>query len=156
MIRLKRILVPTDFSEYSRPALQYGCAIAERFGSELHVLHVVPDAAMLVPEAYSFSAESIQAQSDIMIENAQKQLDELPGDLFSGATPVVRQVRTGPAFLEILDYAKSSEIDLIVIGTHGRSGLMHVLMGSVAERVVRKASCPVLTVKPEGHQFVMP
>ena len=58
--------------------------------------------------------------------------------------------------MEIIDYACENEIDLIVIGTHGRSGLMHVLMGSVAERIVRKAPCPVLTVKPEGHQFVMP
>jgi nucleotide-binding universal stress UspA family protein len=68
----------------------------------------------------------------------------------------VREVRTGATFLEIIDYAKTQEIDLIVIGTHGRSGLMHVLMGSVAERVVQKAPCPVLTVKPEGHQFVLP
>lgn len=58
--------------------------------------------------------------------------------------------------MEIIDYARENEIDLIVIGTHGRSGLMHILMGSVAERIVRKAPCPVLTVKPEGHQFVMP
>ncbi|MFM7867597.1 MAG: universal stress protein, partial [Planctomycetaceae bacterium] len=62
----------------------------------------------------------------------------------------------GAAFMEIIDYAKSQDIDLIVIGTHGRSGLSHILMGSVAERVVRAAPCPVLSVKPSGHQFVMP
>ena len=58
--------------------------------------------------------------------------------------------------MEAIDYVREHDIDLLVIGTHGRSGLMHVLMGSVAEKIVRKAPCPVLTVKPEGHQFVMP
>ena len=58
--------------------------------------------------------------------------------------------------MEIIDYARDQSIDLIVIGTHGRSGLMHVLLGSVAERIVRKSPCPVLTVKPDGQQFVMP
>ena len=65
-------------------------------------------------------------------------------------------VRTGVPFLEIIRYAKELEIDLIVLGTHGRTGLAHVLLGSVAERVVRKSPCPVLTVHPKGHQFVMP
>ena len=64
MIKLDRILVPTDFSEFSRPAMQHGCAIAARFGAELHLLHVVPDPAMLVPEAAAFSVETMQAQSE--------------------------------------------------------------------------------------------
>jgi len=156
MIKLDRILVPTDFSDYSSPALKYGCAIAARFDSELHLLHVVPDPAMLVPEAAAFSVESMQAQTDALKQEAQNSLTSLPADGWSDGKPIVREVRIGAAFLEIIDYAREKDIDLIVIGTHGRSGLMHVLMGSVAERIVRKAPCPVLTVKPEGHQFVMP
>ena len=156
MIKLDRILVPTDFSDFSRPAMLYGCAIAARFGAELHLLHVVPDPAMLVPEAAAFSVETMQAQSESLGKGAQETLQQLPPDNWENEKPVVREVRVGAAFMEIIDYARENEIDLIVIGTHGRSGLMHVLMGSVAERIVRKAPCPVLTVKPEGHQFVMP
>jgi len=156
MIQLNRILVPTDFSEFSRPALDHGCAIAARFSAQLHLLHVVPDPAMLVPEAAAFSVESMQAQTDAMVREALEALSHLPADEWDDGQPIVREVRVGTAFLEIIEYAREKEIDLIVIGTHGRSGLMHVLMGSVAERIVRKAPCPVLTVKPKGHQFVMP
>ncbi len=156
MIQLNRILVPTDFSEFSRPAVDYGCAIASRFESELHLLHVVPDPALLIPEAGMFSAEAMQAQSDELARKTLLQLNELPGAAWENGKPICREVRIGTIFMEIIDYARTSDIDLIVIGTHGRSGLMHVLMGSVAERIVRKSPCPVLTVKPEGHQFVMP
>lgn len=156
MIKLDRILVPTDFSDFSKPALDYGCAIAARFSAELHLLHVVPDPAMLVPEAAAFSVESMEAQSELLRIESLKSLNALPTDGWSNEKPIVREVRIGPAFMEIIDYAREKDIDLIVIGTHGRSGLMHVLMGSVAERIVRKSPCPVLTVKPEGHQFVMP
>ncbi|HQX52515.1 MAG TPA: universal stress protein [Planctomycetaceae bacterium] len=156
MIKLDKILVPTDFSDFSQPAVQYGCALAARFGAELHLLHVVPDPAMLVPEAAAFSVESMQAQSETMVKDAEATLKKYPLDGWENEKPVVRAVRVGAAFMEIIDYAREQEMDLVVIGTHGRSGLMHVLMGSVAERIVRKAPCPVLTVKPEGHQFVMP
>ena len=156
MIKLDRILVPTDFSDFSRPAMQYGCAMAARFGAELHLLHVVPDPAMLVPEAAAFSLETMQAQSETMVKEAELTLQKYPVDGWENDKPIVRGVRVGAAFVEIIDYAHEKSIDLIVIGTHGRSGLMHVLMGSVAERIVRKAPCPVLTVKPVGHQFVMP
>jgi len=122
----------------------------------LHLLHVVPDPAMLVPDTHAFAVEPMLAQAETIKEDAEQQLKELPGDDWDNGKPIVRAVRVGAAFIEIIDYAKSLDIDLIVIGTHGRSGLMHVLMGSVAERIVRKSPCPVLTVKPEGHQFVMP
>ena len=156
MIKFDRILVPTDFSDFSRPAMQYGYDIAARFGAELHLLHIVPDPAMLVPEAAAFSVETMQAQSESLVKEAETMLKKLPPDGWENDKPVVREVRVGAAFMEIIDYARENSIDLIVIGTHGRSGLMHILMGSVAERIVRKAPCPVLTVKPEGHQFVMP
>lgn len=156
MIKLDRILVPTDFSDFSKPALLYGCAMAARFEAELHLLHVVPDPAMLVPEAAAFSVETMQAQSESLLKEAQAALQKLPPDGWENKNTIIREVRVGAAFMEIIEYARDKSIDLIVIGTHGRSGLMHVLMGSVAERIVRKSPCPVLTVKPEGHQFVMP
>lgn len=156
MIQLNRILVPTDFSDFSRPSMNYGCAVAARFQSELHLLHVVPDPAMLIPEAGAFSVDAIESQSGELARKAATQLKELPGADWDNGRPILRDVRIGTIHLEIIDYAKEHEIDLIVIGTHGRSGLMHILMGSVAERIVRHSPCPVLTVKPEGHQFVVP
>ncbi len=156
MIKLKKILVPTDFSDFSRPAIDYGCAMAARFEAELHLLHIVPDPALLLPEATAFSVESMQTQCDELVKIATAQLEKLPVDGWENGRAIQREVRVGTIFMEIIDYARTADIDLIVIGTHGRSGLMHVLMGSVAERIVRKSPCPVLTVKPEGHQFVMP
>ncbi|HIE96516.1 MAG TPA: universal stress protein [Planctomycetes bacterium] len=156
MISLNRILVTTDFSEFSRPALTYACAMAARFDSELHLLHICPDPAMLVPEADGLGAIDLSGQAQACEEFAIAELQKLPGDGWENEHEVVRATRVGPSFFEIIQYAKELDIDLIVIGTHGRSGLMHLLMGSVAENVVRKAPCPVLTVKPEGHQFVMP
>lgn len=154
MIKLNRILVPTDFSEFSQPAMNYGCAIAARFESELHLIHIVPDPAMLIPEAGAFSVDAIESQSGELARRATTQLNDMPGSGWENGRPIQREVRIGTIHLEIIDYAKSNDIDLIVIGTHGRSGLMHILMGSVAERIVRHSACPVLTVKPAGHQFV--
>ncbi|MEZ6125611.1 MAG: universal stress protein [Planctomycetaceae bacterium] len=156
MITLNRILVPTDFSEFSRRAMDYACAMASRFESELHLLHISPAAEMLIPEAAALGAENLVGHSEALEQAAKAQLDRLPPGGWENGKPIIRATRIGAPFLEIVQYARDEEIDLIVLGTHGRSGLMHLLMGSVAENVVRKAPCPVMTVKPEGHQFVMP
>jgi nucleotide-binding universal stress UspA family protein len=155
MIELKRILLPTDFSENSQQATIYACALAEQFGSELHVLHVVQDIVAMVPEP----GLACPAGGDYLREadeSARAALAIIPDASWSAGRTIVRATRQGPPFVEIIRYAKDQAIDLIVLGTHGRGGLAHVLMGSVAERVVRKAPCPVLTVRPRGHQFVMP
>jgi nucleotide-binding universal stress UspA family protein len=156
MIKLRRVLVPVDFSEFGKHALKYGCEFARRFGAELHVVHVVEDIYPMVPEAGML----LPAQGDYLAElqnSARKALEHVPqADWCTGIGDVVRSVETGAPFLEVIRYAREKEIDLIVIGTHGRSGLVHMLMGSVAEKIVRKAPCPVLTVRPEGHDFVMP
>ena len=156
MIQLKKILVPTDFSDFSKPALDYGCALVARFESELHLVHAVQDPAVYAPEPSMLAAESVAQHAEELEAFATQELAKLPGDDWDNGKPIVRATRHGSPFFEILQYAKDNDIDLIVIGTHGRTGLKHVLLGSVAERVVRKAACPVLTVRPEGHQFVMP
>lgn len=153
MIRLKKILCPTDFSEHSRSSLLYACELATKFQAELHLLHILQDLVTIVPEA----GMSFVPPGDYMEQmqiSATQALEKVPGEGFSGAT--VRAVRTGAPFVEIVRYAREQQIDLIVISTHGRSGLAHVLLGSVAEKVVRKAPCPVLTIRPEGHQFAAP
>lgn len=155
MINLKRILLPSDFSENSAVAVSYACALAEQFGAELHVLHVMQDLVTMIPEpgmAFPPPGEYLQE----LQASAETALAKIPDAAWSQGKKVVRTVRQGTPFLEIIRYAKETDSDLIVLGTHGRGGLAHVLLGSVAERVVRKAPCPVLTVRPSTHQFVMP
>lgn len=156
MIKLDRILVPTDFSEHSSTALQYAKALAERFGSELHLLYVMQDVVATVPAA---SGLLFASAGDFIVEvrrNAEMAMKKLVDSQQMTGRRLVTEIRSGQPFLEIVRYARETDSDLIVIATHGRSALAHALMGSVAERVVRHGSCPVLTVRPKGHQFVMP
>lgn len=152
MIRLQKILVPTDFSEPALEATRYGVEFARRFGAELQLLHVIED-----PVVYFAMFESNPLPSKGEFETyAQTRLDNwiLPED--AAGIEISRQWVHGSPFVEIIRFGRAQHSDLIVMGTHGRSLAAHLLLGSVAERVVRKAPCPVLTVRPEGHQFVHP
>ncbi len=153
MIRLKRILFPTDFSECSRSAQEYACNLAEQYKAELHLLHVLQDVTPYVGSGGAMISvpDTYYVEQKHAAEDALSRL--LPTEWMAGKQ-VLYATRLGNPWVEIINYAKELEIDLIVIGTHGRSALMHVLLGSVAERVVRTAPCPVLTVHPAGHQFV--
>lgn len=155
MIQINRVLVPTDFSEFSSWGLRYGCELARRFSAELHLLNVVEGIYPLIPEPGMMLPDAA-AQIGEMQAAAEKMFERLPPPDWSEGLAVRKNVVSGTPFLEIIRYAREQQIDLIVIGTHGRSGLVHVLMGSVAEKVVRKSPCPVLSVRPEGHNFVMP
>jgi nucleotide-binding universal stress UspA family protein len=151
MITLKKILVPTDFSEHSAKAVLYGAELAKKFGAELHLMHAVE----MTPLMYGEGAY-VTPETDAEIEAfAAKQLEKLVVD--SGDNlKVVRKIQHGHPFVETVRYAKENDIGLIVIGTHGRGAIAHMLLGSVAEKVVRKAPCPVLVVRDEEHEFVMP
>jgi nucleotide-binding universal stress UspA family protein len=155
MIQLRKILFPTDFSDFSKCAQEYACAFVEQFQAELHVLHVLQDVMLMMPEPGTAFALPQNYLLDLK-QGAEKALDNLLPAAWTQGKRVFRATRMGNPFVEIAKYAKEKDIDLIVIGTHGRSALMHALMGSVAEKVVRKSPCPVLTVRPAGHQFVMP
>lgn len=155
MIELKRILFPTDFSECSKLAQEYACALADQFHAELHVMHVLQDIVAMLPDpsaGLSLPPNYLLEQKQ-MAEKAMEHL--LPAEWAQGKR-VIRATRMGNPFVEISAYAKEKEIDMIVVGTHGRSALMHMLLGSVAEKVVRRSPCPVLTVHPTGRQFVAP
>ena len=154
MISLHRFLLPTDFSEHSAAATKYACGLADAFDSELHVLHVFePPVPITGTEGpFQLPLEDIQE----LEEAAAKSLAEMFDRDWEQGKTIVRATAQGSPFVEIIRYAKEHEIDLIILGTHGRSGLAHLLIGSVAEKVVRKSPCPVLTVRPEGHQFVLP
>ena len=156
MITLKNILVATDFGEASDTALAYGREFARRFGATLHVLHVVDDVAARVDLAAGLPPDVGHIQADFEAR-ARRDLDALVGEddrrelnaqvvLLTSAVPE----RT------IVAYAADAHIDLIVMGTHGRGPVAHLFMGSVAERVVRRAPCPVLTVRHPEHEFIHP
>ena len=155
MIDLRRILVPTDFSKFSQVALTYGVALAEKFGSELVLLHVVQDLALFIPEAVAIPP-AVGPTVEQFTAAAHEALERLVRENGLEDRPVRREVREGTPFYEIVRLAREEAIDLIVMGTHGHTGLAHVLLGSVSERVVRKAPCPVLTVRHPEHEFVHP
>jgi len=154
MIALKHVLVPTDFSETSDIALKYGKAFAAAFGATLHVVHVIeePYGQPWAVEAYGFSLAALQ---DEWIKEAKARMEKILSDEERTSLKAVTTTVLGHPVMEVLRYAKDNNIDLIVMGTHGRGPLGKVVMGSVAERLVRKSPCPVLTVRSdEEREFV--
>jgi nucleotide-binding universal stress UspA family protein len=143
---LKNILMPTDFSEASAYAARYATALAGEYGARLHLLHVVSISAT------GRDKESLESEA---ILEAQKAIEKFMEDRLAGLE-VVRDVKTGTPFQEIVGEARKREADLIVTGTHGRTFLKYALLGSVASKVVRKAPCPVLSVKHPKHKFEKP
>ena len=151
---LEQILVPVDFSETSDRAVDYGCTLAALFGSRLHLLHVV-EAPHIGPTGAALWSYSLPALVKRLERSAEKRMADYaarPDQPFA----VERVARLGEPFVEIVRYAHRQGIDLIVMGTHGRGAVAHLLLGSVAERVVRKAPCAVMTVRDRCHEFVMP
>jgi universal stress protein A len=150
MINLNRVLVATDFSETSEAALQYGIALAGTFGASLHVLHVLADPMPDPLRNCPFGLRAIELE-----ENARKRVESLVPAGVSRLPAVAAAVSGNPSD-EILGYACRHDVDLIVCGTHGLTGWRRLVMGSVAEMLVRKAPCPVLTVHHPEHEFVLP
>lgn len=143
---ITRILVPTDFSADAEAAVAYALRLADAFGASVQLLHVVEDpiaAGVWSSEVYTAEIAGLQIN---LVRDAEERLRDYAAE--KGAT-VTGEVRIGPAARVILQFAKDTGVDLIVMGTHGRTGLAHAVMGSVAERVVRLASCPVLTLRAE-------
>jgi nucleotide-binding universal stress UspA family protein len=156
MIVLKNILVATDFGEASDAALTYGRALARCFRSTLHVVHVCENVFTRGLGSDAYVAVFPDLQKDVE-DTTRKQLDELltADDRTSLAATAVVLTSNMPA-MALVEYAKEAAIDLIVMGTHGRGTVAHLLMGSVAEKVVRTAPCPVLTVRHPEHDFIVP
>ncbi len=155
MIDLHRILVPTDFGKSSENAVKYAAAFAEKFGAELFILHVVQDLALFIPEAVLI-APMMTPPIEQFKAAAQAALEKVVKDMNLAGLKVQTEIAEGVPFAEIIRAARDKNVDLIVMGTHGHTGLAHVLLGSVAEKVVRKAPCPVLTVRHPEHEFVHP
>jgi nucleotide-binding universal stress UspA family protein len=155
VISLQNILLATDFSEPSAAALEYAKSLALKFGGCIHVLHVLEDLA-----AHAWTTEVYVAALPGVHEEMERQARERLDGMFPREERdkyrVRTELRTGSPFVEVVRYARDEKIDLIVMGTHGRGPIAHMLLGSVAERVVRKAPCPVLTVRHPQQEFVHP
>ena len=142
-LKLKTIVVPIDFSRPSNDALRYAIRLADQFGAVLRLVHVVEPAPFLndLPNVALI-------RSDAEIANAAKvKLQAIAQDDIDELIPVYPEVRIGKPYQEIVAAAKVGDADLIVIATHGYTGLKHALLGSTTERVVRHAHCPVLVVR---------
>ncbi len=154
MLPFRRILFPTDFSEPAEYAWPYALTFAEEFGAEVHLVHVVsPPPRLTEAYAVNFNPEKMVHS---LTEEANASMDQQIEKAKARGLIFHREVRVGVDYREIIDYAAKHDIDLIVMATHGRTGLAHVLLGSVAEKVVRKAPCPVLTIKHPSLKMEIP
>ncbi|MEN6616207.1 MAG: universal stress protein [Syntrophorhabdus sp.] len=149
----KKILCPVDFSKFTPQIVAYAADLAKKYGSELHMLHVIPNLTYFTPYESFLTPENLVAIEKNIQDEVNSDFAKL---LKTMDVKVKTATREGTPFVEIIDYAKTEGIDLIVMGTHGRSGIEHILIGNVAEKVVRKSPCPVLTIRPEGKDFKMP
>jgi len=150
----RKIFCPVDFSERSRAAMDIAVELSKRFGAELTLMHVCVE-----PEYSRSDAMTLEGpvERETVTENFERALADLKAQAETmGAQNVSTAVVRGTPFAEIVRFARQGDFDLIVMGTHGRTGLVHALLGSVAEKVVRKAPCAVLTVRLPGHEFRMP
>jgi nucleotide-binding universal stress UspA family protein len=157
MIALKKILVATDFSEPSEAALAYGRELARSFGAALTVVHVVEN---VLSRAYGIDGGAMMIDPELQRQIEAAAREHVERNIFEEDRKVLKAtgvvlVSNAPADA-IVDFARRSNIGLVVMGTHGRGGVAHLVMGSVAERVVRTAPCPVLTVRHPAHEFVLP
>jgi nucleotide-binding universal stress UspA family protein len=154
MIVLKNILVATDFSEPSANALVYGKDLARSYNATLHVLHVTEDVLMRYSPEIGFAVPELQKDLE---QAARRELDKIisADDLRTLRVVPAIEVATNAA-TAITSYAQAQQIDLIIVGTHGRGAVKQLIMGSVAERVVRTAPCPVLAVRAHEREFIAP
>ena len=146
IVGVKRILVPIDFSEHSKNALQYAIPFAKQFDAELLLVYIVEPT--IYPADFSFGQVGIPSLEAEMREKGKESLKRLVKEQVAGEVSARTIIHTGKPFLEIINVAREEKVDLIIIATHGHSGVEHILFGGTAEKVVRKAHCPVLVVRP--------
>ncbi len=148
--RLQKILVPIDFSDCSKKALQYAIAFAEFFDASITLLHVVQ---VSLPGT-EFAAIDFHTLESQLIENSDAALARLVKDKIRDKVPTQAITRVGQPVRETVRVAQELDVDLIIISTHGHTGLKHVFLGSTTENLVRYAPCPILTVREHEHEFI--
>lgn len=153
-MKIQTILFPTDFSNGARAAMDHAISLAKDYRAKLILLYVIQDIS--IAEWYIPSSLSVTDLVEDMQKSASKEMEKWAAEASTRVKDVEKMVVRGVPFVEIIRTAKDKSADLIVIGTHGRTGIDHMLFGSTAEKVVRKAACPVLTVRIVGKEFTMP
>ena len=150
---IKKVLVPIDFSDYSKNSLRYAVNFAKQFNAEIYLIYVVEP--VIYPPDFSMGQIAIPSVNAEWDERAKVELDNLAKTEIPEGVNVKTILKNGKPFLEIIDTASEENIDLIIIATHGHTGMEHLLFGSTAEKVVRKAPCPVLTLREpiKGYKF---
>jgi universal stress protein A len=146
---IRHILAPTDFSDYSKKALSDALELAQTFGAKLSLLHVLEPSPYLGEFTLPTMGEELLGDLE---RQASAALAQLLPDAQEAKVEVTRAVAIGSPSQTIIETAEAEHVDLIVMATHGRTGLSHLLIGSVAERVVRTAPCPVLTIRPPAEK----
>lgn len=152
MISIKNILCPIDYSVYSEKALKYAIEFAEKYNAKLYLMHVLDIRIYDITDPELYNVNVIDKET---INKLRERLHKCISEDTRKNIEVETIVIEGVPFAEIIKKARECKVDLIVLGTHGRTGLSHAIMGSVAEKVVRKAPCPVLTIRHPEHDFVM-
>ncbi len=146
---IQRILVPVDFSEHSEKALRYALAFATQFGAEVALVHIVEQ--MVYPGDWMYPPLAV---SDFATEKREQVLTRLRALDEGSGVKTQHIVRLGRAWQEVIEIANELKTDLIILATHGYTGLRHVLLGSVAEKILRHAPCPVLSVRADERDFL--
>ncbi|GAB1442727.1 universal stress protein [Ignavibacteriales bacterium] len=149
MTPIKHILFPTDFSKYSMSAAEYAVDRAQKYDATIHLLNVIEDfKPILAIRTFDLTQERIENE---LLEQANREMDECIAGIKEkfGEVKIEKVFRFGISHAEIVKYATEAKIDLIVIATQGKTGLLHTLLGSVAEKVIRHSDCPVLVITPK-------
>jgi universal stress protein A len=148
LIEIRTILAPTDLSPHSLTAVRYACALAERFGATLHLLHVLCDVLPVGPDPMLAPVLPPEYYTESETESKQA-LERLLNPAWGRPSAVETSVKWGSPVESVVETAKAIGADMIVIATHGRTGLRHLFLGSVAEQIVREAPCPVLSIRDQ-------
>lgn len=150
---IKNILVPVDFSDYSKNALKYAVDYAKVFGAKLYLIYVIEP--VVYPADFSMGQVALPSVDTELNNRAGEELENLAKKEVAGALEYQTIIKMGKPFVEIIDTAGELDIDLIIIATHGHTGVEHMLFGSTAEKVVRKAPCPVLSLRDpiKGYRY---
>jgi len=148
--QIKKILCAVDFAEYSKELVSYAYTLQEAFDADLHIIYVAPTLSQYV--GFQISPSSIENFVGEIIHGAEDTMKKFIQENFPDNPKVFGKVITGYAAEEIINYAKENNVDLIVMGTHGRKGIDRILFGSVAEKVVKSSDIPVLTIRPKKQK----
>ena len=153
MSKITKILVPIDFSNYSKKALSYAVNFAKQFNSKIYLVYVIEP--VIYPSDFSMGQVTFPSTDVELADRAKEELNALIKTEIGDTIETDVIIRTGKPFVEINETASKEDIDLIIIATHGHTGMEHLLFGSTAEKVVRKAPCPVLTLREpiKGFKF---